>query len=447
MTTQNKNKMGVMPIKKLVLNVSLPLVVSMLVQSLYNIVDGIFVAKISENALTAISLSSPIQMLMISVAVGTGVGINSLLSRRLGEKKYDDVNKAAINGLFLALMTSLLFVIFGLFLVPTFFKNFTDNSEVIALGTSYLRICTFVNFGIFFAIVGERFLQATGNTFLSMIAQTSGAVVNIILDPILIFGLLGVPAMGIEGAAIATVTGQIIAAVVAFTLNKFKNKSISLEFKKFRPSGKMIKLIYKVGAPMILVTAMRSVVRIGMNKILAEFSITAVAVFGAYFLLQRFVSFPIMGLSQGLIPIVGFNYGSKNEERIKKAVKFTLQIAVSIMAVGTVAFLAFPRQLLGLYSASQEMLDIGIYAFRIMALTLIPMAFTVTIGSMFNGMGNGLVNMTATLLRQVLLLPCAFAFALWWGPEKIWYAFWVAEGSAMLFVLWRYARKHKKIIA
>ncbi|MEG2677385.1 MAG: MATE family efflux transporter, partial [Oscillospiraceae bacterium] len=316
MEQRKENKLGTMPMGKLIASVSLPLMVSMLVQSLYNIVDGIYVAKISEDALTATSLAFPAQMLMISVAVGTGVGLNSLLARKLGEKRFDEANATATNGLLLAGLNTIVFMLLGFFAVRPFISAFTDNPEIIEMGVSYLSVCMVWCVGIFLSITGERLLQATGNSIFSMTSQIVGAVTNIILDPILIFGKLGMPEMGIKGAAVATVIGQIFGAVVAIVLNKVKNKEIHFVFRGFRPSGAIILNIYKVGIPSIIMQSIGTIMMVGMNKILILFSTTAVAVFGIYFKLQSFVFMPVFGLTQGLIPIVGYNYGARRPDRL-----------------------------------------------------------------------------------------------------------------------------------
>ncbi len=449
--TERGNKLGTMPIKKLVANISFPLMISMLVQSMYNIVDSIYVARVSESALTATALAFPVQMLMIAVAVGTGVGVNSLLSRRLGERRHEEVGAAATNGLVLALFSAALFVLLGIFVTGPFISWFTKDPAIEQMGVDYLRICLIFSQGVFLAIMGERLLQATGNSFLSMIAQASGAVVNIALDPIFIFGLLGMPKMGVTGAAIATVVGQFSAAILAFLFNQFKNHDVKFQFRGFRPHWGAISAIYKVGLPTMVVQTTMSIMLLGMNKLLAA-SDTAVALFGVYFKLQSFVFMPVSGLSQGLIPIVGFNYGAKNGRRVASAYRFTVLIAVGIMAFGTLAFELFPRELLMLFKAGDEMMRLGIPALRIIASSFIPMAIAVVSGFGCAGLGNGMVNMYGALLRQlVILLPCAFLLNELWGIESVWFAFPLAElgaaTTAALYVRHEYKTKVRPILS
>lgn len=439
-----QNKMATMPMGKLVANVSLPLMVSMLIQSLYNIVDGIFVAKMSESALTATSISFPVQMLMIAVSVGTGVGVNSLISRRLGQKKLDEVGKVAVTGLIMSLLCSLCFILLGIFLAKPFLQLFTDDAEILPLAVSYLQICMIFCSGIFIATIGERMLQSTGNTLLSMIAQAVGAIVNIILDPILIFGLLGLPALGIRGAAAATVIGQWSAGILSLVLNRCKNPEIKMTLRGFKMEGRTVGEIYKVGAPTILMQACGSIMVSAMNAILVGFSSTAVAFFGVYYKLYSFLYMPVSGFSQGLLPIVGFNYGAKNGARIRSALKITLGAACGFMLAGTIVFLLFPAQLIGLFSASDEMISFGIPALRTISLTFILTGCTVAIGFFFSAIGNGLVSMISTALRQlVLLVPCAYLLANAFGLSYAWYGFWVSEAAAAIFAVLCFLHSYK----
>ncbi len=443
----NQNKLAVMPIPKLVANISLPLMISLLVQSMYNIVDGMFVARISETALTATSLAFPIQLLMIAVAVGTGVGINSLLSRTLGQREMGKVNQIAENGIFLAVCSSVVTVLLGLVGTRAFLRVFTQDEELLEMGTQYLRICMVVSIGIFLATTGERLLQATGNTFLSMVAQVSGALTNIILDPILIFGLLGMPALGITGAAIATVVGQCVAAAVALYLNHTRNPEIRISFRGFRPDGSIIRGIYAVGIPTMFVQGMNSMMLLGMNRILIVFSDTAVALFGIYYKLQTFVFMPVNGLAQGLIPIVGFNFGAKNGRRAVDAFRITLLAAVVIMLFGTLVFWTATEPLLRLYDANAEMLRLGVPALRILSLTFVLMGITLTIGYTFSGMGNGMVNMICAVLRQILLLlPLSYLFSSLFGVEYTWYAMCIADSAAVAVALAWFARAYRRIL-
>ena len=426
--SENRNKLGTMPIPRLVANVSLPLMVSMLVQSLYNIVDGIFVARISTEALTATSLAYPMQLVMIAVSVGTGVGVNALLSRRLGQRDAKGASAAATNGLLLSLLCTVVFMGIGLTCLPAFFRVFTQDAVLAALGEEYLSICMLFCLGIFMATMGERLLQATGNTFASMLAQSFGAVINIVLDPILIFGWLGLPAMGIRGAAIATVIGQWGAAAAALLLNHYKNREVHFDFRGFRPDAAVIGLIYKVGAPTIVVQMTSSLMLIGMNKLLLPFSAIAVAVFGVYYKLQTFVYMPVSGLAQGLIPIVGYNLGARRIDRARQAYRLAAVVAAIIMAAGTLVFELFPEWLLSLYNADAEMLRLGVPALRIIGATFVPMSFTVVTGFACSGAGSGLANMVGALLRQlVVLLPVAWLLARFSGVDAVWFAFWASE--------------------
>lgn len=441
------NKMETMPIPRLIVSVSVPLMISMLVQSLYNIVDGIFVAKISENALTATSLAYAAQILMLAVAVGTGVGINSLLSRNLGKRDFETVNKVATNGLFLAIVCSLVFIVIGGVGAGAFIAFFTQDSEIVVLGEQYLKICMVGCMGIFLATTGERLLQATGNTLLSMLAQLAGAITNIILDPIMIFGLFGMPAMGIRGAALATVIGQFVAAFAALFLNKVKNSEIHFNFRGFCPDGQIIKEVYKVGFPSMLMQTMGSIMMVAMNALLIGFSSTAVAFFGIYYKLWIFVYMPVSGLAQGLIPIVGYNYGAKHAKRIMQAFRLTLIVDICAMLFGTILYVAVPQKLLGLYGASAEMLEMGIPGLRIMAMPFPFAAVTITIGFCCSGLGNGVVSMVGTLIRQLLLLvPCAYIFSSVFGLPFTWYAMWISETAAVIYAVGHFRLIYKKTI-
>ena len=342
-----ENKMGVMPVNKLLLTMSVPMMLSMLVQALYNIVDSIFVARISENALTAVSLAFPIQQLMIALGGGTCVGLNAILSRALGEKDFKKVNASAVNTVFLMVCNAVVFFLIGVFVVKPFYMAQTTDAEIIEYGIQYLRIVCMFSFGIYFQFVFERLLQSTGNTFYTMITQLVGALTNIILDPILIFGLLGMPKLGVAGAAIATVVGQIAAAVTAIILNHKKNHEVQLNFKGFRPSLPMIKQIYAVGIPSIIMQSIGSVMVFCMNQILIAFSTTATAVFGVYFKLQSFIFMPIFGMNNGMVPIVAYNYGAQKRSRLIKTVKLSVMYAVGIMCVGLIIWFVCNNGILG----------------------------------------------------------------------------------------------------
>jgi putative MATE family efflux protein len=443
---KSQNKMAVMPIGKLVFSMSLPIMVSMLVQSLYNIVDGIFVAKINENALTATSIAYSAQMLQIAVAVGTGVGVNAVISRFLGAKKFDKVNRTATTGLIFTVASSLIFVVWGIFASESFIKLFTDDIEVLKMGTQYLRICQIFCSGIFLGTFFQRLLQSTGKTFLSMLAQLFGALVNIILDPILIFGLLGLPKMGIKGAAVATVCGQWMAALLGLVLHILQNKEIHFEIKGFRFERKIISMIYKVGGPTIIVQAIGSIMVACMNLILATFTSLAVTFFGVYYKLQSFLFMPMNGLGQGTLPIVSFNYGAKNINRVKKTVSVSIVSGVTIGLIATIIFMIVPESLLGLFTPSNQMLSIGIPALRIISVTFAISSATMIIGYIISGLGNGMVNMISTAIRQIIvLLPMAYLFGKMFGTQGVWYAFWVSEVIALLFASYQLVRKLKKI--
>ena len=426
MTTENK--MGTMPVGKLLIQISLPIMISMFVQALYNIVDSIFVAKLSTDALTAVSLAFPIQNLMISAGVGTGVGINALLSMRLGQKNYKAVTQTALNGIFLVIITIVLFIILGITIPHAYLKSQTSNMQIVELGTDYLEICMIFCFGLFLAITFERLLQSTGRTVLSMISQLAGAITNIILDPIMIFGLLGFPAMGIKGAAWATVIGQITGALISIILNIKINKEINFNPKGFKPQSKIIIDIYKVGIPSILLGSIGSVLTYLLNLILGAFSTVAIAVYVVYFKLQSFVFMPVFGLNNGIVPIVAYNFGAKYKKRIIDSIKMCAVVALIIMGVGTLIFEVFPTQLLAMFSPNEEMLEIGIPALRIIAIHFPIAAIGITFTSVFQAFGRGFLSMCVSFIRQIFaLLPSAWLLSLTGNINNIWWAFVIAE--------------------
>ncbi len=432
-TTRRENKMGTMPVPKLLITMALPMIASMLVQALYNIVDSMFVAQLNEEALTAVSLAFPVQNLMIAVAAGTGVGINALLSKSLGEKKYEAANTIARNGVFLAVLSAVAFAIIGGFGAKLFFQSQTSDPLIVKYGTQYTTIVTVVSIGVFLQVVYERLLQSTGKTMLSMVTQGLGAIVNIILDPILIFGWFGLPAMGVTGAAVATVIGQIVAAIVGILLNHHYNKEIHVSFRKFRPNGTVILNIYKIGAPSILMQSIGSVTTFGMNKILLMFNSTAAAVFGVYFKLQSFVFMPVFGLTNALIPIVAFNYGARNKKRIYQTLKLSICFAVSIMLLGLVLFQTIPEVMLGLFQASEHMLEIGMPALRAISLSFVFAGYCIVVGCVFQALGNGVYSLIISICRQlVIILPVAFLFAKLFGLHMVWYAYPIAEIASLI---------------
>lgn len=446
--TLRENKMGTMPVNKLLITMSLPMIISMLVQALYNVVDSIFVSYISENALTAVSLAFPAQNLMIAFASGTAVGVNALLSKSLGEKNFDRANKAAENGLFLVFLEYLLFLAFGIFGVKFFYSMQTDVADIAAQGYSYLSVCSICSFGVFGQVMTERLMQSTGRTIFTMFTQGSGAIINIILDPILIFGLLGFPKLGIAGAAWATVIGQIFAFILALIFNAKYNKDIKLSLRKFRPDGKIIGRIFAVGVPSILMMAIGSVMNFLFNKILISFTETAVAVFGVYFKLQSFIFMPVFGLNNGIIPIIAYNYGAQKRKRMMKAVKLGIVYAVSFMVLGLVVMQLFPEQLLSIFNASADMVRIGVPALRTISLCFVFAGFCIVIGSVFQALGKGTLSMFVSVSRQLLVLvPAAYLLSLTGELNNVWWSFPIAEIMSVIVSTICFIYLYKKIIS
>lgn len=421
--------MGTMPVKKLIINMSLPMMISMLVQALYNVVDSIFVAQISENALTAVTLAFPLQNLMIAVGSGTGVGINALLSRSLGEKNFDSSDSAANTGLFLTAVNFLLFVLIGAFVTKAFIHTQTTDPEIAAYAVNYLQIVTMISAGLFCQLTFERLLQSTGLTMYSMISQITGAVINIFLDPVMIFGLLGCPALGVAGAAYATVIGQCIAAVVGLVLNLKVNREIHFSFRRvLRPAGATAAKIYKVGIPSILMMSIGSVMTYLMNLILIGFSSTAAAVFGVYFKLQSFFFMPVFGLNNGLIPVLAYNYGARNKARIDEALRFAVFLAFCIMVSGTLTFELIPDLLLDLFNASDAMRALGVPALRIIALHYPVAAVGIILGSIFQAFSKSFYALLVSIGRQlVVLIPVAYLLSLTGNVNNVWWSFLIAE--------------------
>ena len=423
-----ENKMGILPVNRLLLGMSVPIMASMLVQALYNIVDSIFVARINEDALTAVSLAFPIQAVMIALGGGMGVGVNAILSKSLGEKDYVNVNKAAMNGIFLSLINYIIFIFVGLFVVKPFYISQTADPEIISYGVDYLTLVCCMSFGIYFQFIFERLLQSTGRTLATMITQTTGAVINLILDPILIFGLLGMPAMGVRGAALATVTGQIAAAVLSLIMNLRVNKDIHLVFRGFRPDREVIGKIYAIGFPSIIMQSIGSIMVYGLNRILITFSSTATAVFGVYFKLQSFIFMPVFGLNNGMVPILAFNYGARKRDRMIGTIKYAVLYAFVIMTAGTICFWLFTDKLLLLFSASDHMMNMGIPALRIISIHFPIASFCIIIGSVFQALGKAVYSMINSIMRQVVvLLPAAYLLSLTGEVNNVWWAFPIAE--------------------
>ncbi len=449
MQQHSSARMGVMPIPRLILKISFPVMLSMTIQALYNIVDSIYVSRMAEKeqALSALQLAFPIQMLMIAIAVGTGVGINSLISRRLGEKRRDDAYSAAANGVFLAFVGWAAFALFGLFFSNIFMWAFTQDAVTLQMGTDYLRICTVYSLGIFVSIAIDRIMQSTGNTFYNMIVQISGAVLNIILDPIFIFGWGFVPAMGVKGAAIATVIGQIVSMVLGFIFNQVKNKELRLHVWGFRPEGKTILEIYKVGLPSIIMQTVGSLMIMALNLILASLSAVAVAVMGLYFRLQSFVFMPVFGLTGGLVAIVGYNFGARNSKRVYEAVRVALIYAGGIMAVGTALFMLFPGFMLSLFDATPEMLSVGIPALRIISLAFLMAAGGIILSTVFQAIGNGMLSLIVSLVRQlVVLLPAAYLLSRLGGLAAVWWSVPLAEAVSLILCIILYYWADKRYI-
>lgn len=448
----SQNKMGTMPIRKLLISMSLPMMASMLVQALYNIVDSIFVARVSEAALTAVSISFPIQNLMIAFGVGIGVGVNALLSKSLGEGDQPRAQRIALQGIFIEVICCVIFILVGIFAMDLFFRGQTADAEIIALGKDYLSICCIFSVGLFAQLIFERLLQATGRTVLSMISQCAGALINIIFDPILIFGVswLGIPAMGVTGAAIATVFGQIVGGIVAIVLNVRRNRELAFRFRGFRPDGKLCGSILFIGIPSAIMGAIGSFMTYGVNKILFAFEEvgkTAAAVFGVYFKLQSFVFMPVFGLNNGMVPIVSYNYGAKRPDRITQTIRLSAIYAVAIMAAGVAVVQLIPDKLLLLFDASEQMLTIGVPALRIISTCFVFAGFSIVCSSVFQALGNSIFSMIMSITRQLaVLLPAAYILAHAFGLHAVWYAFPIAEFVSLALSIIMLSHTYKKVI-
>ena len=429
-----ENKMGVMPVGKLLFSMSLPIMISMLVQALYNVVDSMFVARVSENALTALSMAFPIQNLMIAVSTGLGVGLNAVLSRALGAKDEKGVNRAATNGIMLLFICGLIFMIGGVTIVRPYFEMQTDIEEIVKSGIDYTTIVMVGSMGVLMQILFERLLQSTGRTLLTMISQGTGAIINIIFDPIFIFGLFGFPKMGVAGAAYATILGQWVAAAIGLVMNIRKNPEVSISMKGFRPHGATLSRILAIGIPSVVMQSIGSIMTFLMNQILIAFSATAVAVFGVYFKLQSFVFMPVFGLNNGTVPIIAYNYGAGKPDRIMGTLKLAAMYAVTIMLIGLAVVQLIPDKLLMIFSASDTMLSIGIPALRTISLSFLFAGFSIVCSSMFQALGHGMLSLWISVFRQlVVLLPVAFIFARIGGLHTVWFAFPIAEAFAIIF--------------
>ena len=444
-----ENKMGTMPIKQLIISMSLPMMISMLVQALYNVVDSIFVSRIGEDALTAVTLAFPLQNLMIAVGSGTGVGINALLSRCLGEKRFDKSDSAANCGLFLTFFNYLIFLIVGLFFSRAFISTQTDASHIIDYGTTYISIVCSLSFALFFQMTFERLLQSTGKTIFSMISQAAGALINIIFDPLLIFGIGPFPEMGVAGAAYATVLGQFIASCIGLYCNLRFNKEINISLRSIlHPEKETIGEIYNVAVPSILMISIGSVMTYLMNRILGAFSSTATAVFGVYFKLQSFFFMPVFGLNNGLIPVLAYNYGAKKKDRIMEALRFALTLALSIMLIGAATFLAIPRPLLSLFNASEDMMIIGVPALRTICLSFPLAGICIAMGSVFQAFSMSLYSLIVSVGRQlIVLIPVAWLLSRTGILSLVWWAFPIAELASLAISSYFFFRLYKGTLA
>ena len=445
---KQENKMGVMPVGRLLVSMSVPMMASMLVMALYNIVDSMFVARISENALTALSMAFPVQNLMIAFSVGLGVGLNAVLSRALGAKDESSVARGAANGMFILILCALAFMLLGATCIRPFYEAQTDIAEIIENGVMYTSIVTMGSFGLFMQILFERLLQSTGRTTLTMTSQIIGAVTNIILDPILIFGLLGMPKMGVAGAALATVIGQWIGAAAGFVMCLKKNPEIPLTMKGFRPHGPTIRRILIIGVPSVIMQSIGSVMTFLMNQILIAFSATAVAVFGVYFKLQSFVFMPVFGLNNGTVPIVAYNYGAKRGDRMKQAMRYSITAAICILTVGMMIFQLAAKPLLGIFDASDEMIRIGVPALRIISLSFPVAGFCIGCGTVFQALGYSVYSMITSLVRQlVVLVPSAFLIGRLTGDvTMVFYSFVIAEVFSLVLSTFYFRRLYKNVI-
>lgn len=450
MEQTKENKMGVMPVNKLLVTMSLPIVISMLIQAMYNLVDSVFVAQINPDALTAVGMAFPMQSLMIAFQTGLGVGMNALVSRYLGQKKPYEAGLAATHALILTALNYVIFLIVGLTAIPAFFSIQTHSEIIAGYGVEYLSIVCCGSLGLFFQIYGERILQATGKTLLSMVSQILGAVINIVLDPVFIFGVdfLGIPAMGVTGAAIATVTGQIIAAAVGFLLHHFHNKELRLVFRKFRLNPGTIKTIYAVGIPSIIMSALVSVLTFGMNIILKAYEPAAATVFGVYFKLQSFVYMPVFGMNNGIVPIIAYNYGAGKPKRITDTLKLGVICSVAIMIVGLLLFQLIPVQLLGMFAPTDDMIRLGETALRIFSLSFVFAGVSIVLSSGFQALGNGFYSMIVFIVRLIVpTLPFAWLFGIIGGVDCIWWSLPVSDLLGLIVAILLMRRIYKNVIS
>ncbi|MBR0520707.1 MAG: MATE family efflux transporter [Spirochaetales bacterium] len=442
---QAENKLGIMPVGKLLVVMSVPTMFSMLIQAMYNIVDSIFVSHYSEKALTAVSLAFPMQMLMFSFAIGTSVGVCSVISRRLGERRLEEAQKAAQTGYTIELMLMVAFVLIGAFLSKPFIRLYTSDAELISMTSVYLQICMMLSIGSFVNVFCEKALQSTGDTIHPMIIQASGAIFNVIFDPILIFGYLGFPAMGVAGAAYATVAGQIFAMILGIVFLK-RNRHLSVRLLRPRIYRDSAQDIIKVGLPAVIMQGIGTIMTSLMNAILITFDVLATTVFGVYFKLQSFVFMPIFGMNSGLMPILGYNYGAKNKPRMMRALKLGIVFAFIFMSLGTLIFNLFPDALLGLFNASDSLKSLGEVALRLISLSFPLAAISIILGALFQAMGDGFYSMVVSVVRQLfILIPCAWLFGRLFGLNAVWFSFLTAEVFALVLSLVFFRKELRKL--
>ena len=435
-----QNKMEHMEIKQLVISMSLPIIISMVIQALYNIVDSIFVAKISSDALTAVSLCYPVQTIIVAIACGTAVGFNTLLARYLGEKKFDYANNTMMHGILLGFLNGLVFLVLGLLFSNVFLSWFTSDSNVLSLANTYIRICTMFSFSVFVQIIFERIMQATGNAIYNMVMQGAGAIINIILDPILIFGWFGLPRMGVTGAAIATVIGQFCGMMIGYWITKKKIDSLEIKGSNFSFSTGILARIYKVGVPAILMQSVLSLMTVFMNMILAPISAMAITVFSVYYKLQNFLNMAVLGITNALIPIVAYNNGARRKDRAMDAIQFSLILSMGIMLVGTIVFQLFPKQLLSMFSANEEMYGLGVPALKIISLSFVFAGISMVLCAAFQALNKANTSLVITLARQlVILIPLTYGLMKCFDINVGWYAFVVTEFICAIYslIVWK----------
>ncbi len=443
-----ENKMGVQPIRKLLFTMSLPAIISMTLQAVYNVVDSLFVSWVSENALAAVTLVFPLQMLTIAVGVGTGVGLNSLISRRLGEKRFDEANRAATHGYVLIGLNWLVFLMIGAFLSRPFFQWYSDSQDLVDMSVSYCQIILCGSLFLFAQTTAEKIMQGTGNMVVPMITNILGCVTNIILDPIMIFGLLGCPKMGVSGAAIATVIGQAVGCLAVQLCFFFRENPIKVTLRNFKFNMKTIKDIYVVALPGMIMQMIPSFVTIFLNMILISFSVTAVSVFGVYFRLQSFVFMPVFGTTQGAMPIMGYNFGARNRKRLLHTVRLCGMVTGSIMLLGLIIFQLFPGELMAMFNASGEMMDMGVSAMHILSLCFVPAAIGITFATFFQALGHCIYSLIVSLMRQIIMmLPVAFILSRFVGVTGVWLAFPVGESVGLFCSIFFFIRIYRKEVA